>query len=183
MVARFVPFHCTCEAAMNPLPLMVRVKAADPAAAVAGAMEAIAGAGLLTLNVAVAEFPPPGAGFATLTEALPAVDRSVAVIAAVSWVDPIYVVVRLVPFHSTCELGTKPLPVMVSDNAPEPTLAEAGTIEASAGTGLAVTVNVAPDDVPPPPPALAALTTVTTSAPTLARSAARIAAFNCVALT
>jgi hypothetical protein len=89
VVMRFVPFHCTCDEAINPLPLMVRGKAAEPAAAVAGVMEAIAGVGLLTLNVAAAELPPPGVGFITVTEALPAVAKSAVVIAAVSWVDPI----------------------------------------------------------------------------------------------
>jgi hypothetical protein len=168
---------------MNPLPLTVSVKPVDPAVAVFGEMDASAGAGLLTLNVAAVELPPPGGGFITVTEAVPDAAKSVVVIAAVSCVDPTYVVARLLPFHCTCEAGTKPLPATVSDSAPDPTLANAGTIEAIAGAGLAVTVKVVPEDVPPPPPALAGFTTVTVSAPMLARSAAKIAAFNCVALT
>src|SRR5580658_6329928 len=36
VVTRFVPFHCTCEVAMNPLPFTVKVKAPELIAAAAG---------------------------------------------------------------------------------------------------------------------------------------------------
>ena len=93
------PFQCTCEPATNPLPLTVKVRSGDPPIAVAGVREAIAGVGLITLNVAVADVPPPGAEFTTVTAAVPAVAASVAVIAAVSCVRLENVVTRFVPFH------------------------------------------------------------------------------------
>ena len=49
------------------------------------------------------ELPPPGAGFAVVTFAVPAVATSAAVIDAVSCVELTYVVAALVPFHSIVE--------------------------------------------------------------------------------
>ena len=85
-MARFAPFHCTVEAATNPLPVTVSVNAPDPATVEAGEICAVAGAGLLMLNVAAVDVPPPGAGFTTVTAAVPALVRSEAVIATVSCV-------------------------------------------------------------------------------------------------
>ena len=73
-------------------PLTVSVRPAAPAAALAGASEDNAGAGLLdtgalvTVNVCWADVPPPGVGVSTLICAVPAACRSLARIAAESCV-------------------------------------------------------------------------------------------------
>lgn len=89
-------------------------------------------------------------------------------------------VARLAPFHCTVDAGTNPLPISVSVNAAEPTLVDAGRIEATVGAGLAVMANATPADIPPPG---AAFVTVTVAVPAAATSAAAIATVNCVALT
>ena len=57
-----------------------------PTAAVLGEIEVSVGAGLFTVNVLAADVPPPGVGVKTVTEAVPALAMSAAVICAVSWV-------------------------------------------------------------------------------------------------
>ena len=68
---------------MKPVPLTVNTWLAVPATTEAGDKLEIAGTGLLfglmTVNVAADEVPPPGAGFVTVTGTLPAVLRSPAV--------------------------------------------------------------------------------------------------------
>ena len=126
------------------LPLTVRVKAAPPGEADAGLRPMVAGTGLvpaLIVKVCAFELPPPGAGLNTVTEAVPADAMSAAVIAAVSWVEDTYVVVRLAPFHCTMEPLTKLLPLTVSVKAAPPAVADVGLRLVVAGTGLlAVTV-------------------------------------------
>lgn len=69
----------------KPLPVRVRVNAVPPTVAVAGPIEVRVGAvAALIVNDSVPDVPPPGAGFVTVTVAVPAVARSAAVIAAVS---------------------------------------------------------------------------------------------------
>lgn len=65
-------------------PLMVSVKAAPPAVALAGANDVIVGTGLLTVKFVAVDVPPPGAGLVTVTPKVPAVVISAAVIAAVT---------------------------------------------------------------------------------------------------
>ena len=74
---------------------MVSVSAADPTIALFCDKEAITGAGLLTVNNAADEVPPPGIGLETVTCAMPATARSAAVIEAWSWVALTYVVLTL----------------------------------------------------------------------------------------
>jgi hypothetical protein len=63
---------------------------------------------------------------------------SAAVIAAVNWVEEIYVVVRFEPFHCTTELDTKPVPLTVSVNAAPPATAVLGLRLVVVGTGLVI---------------------------------------------
>ena len=83
VVARTLPLKATEEAGMKPVPLTVNTWLTVPATTEAGDKLEIAGTGLLfglvTENIAEAEVPPPGAGFVTVTGALPAVPRSLAV--------------------------------------------------------------------------------------------------------
>ena len=73
----------TTDVDTKPVPFAVRVKPVPPAVALAGDSEIAAGAGLLIAKDWEPEVPPPGAGFDTVTLAVPAVATSAAVIAAV----------------------------------------------------------------------------------------------------
>lgn len=69
---------------MKPLPFTVSVNAAVPALTVFGDMEVATGCGLFTVNVIAFDVPPPGAGFVTVTEGVPAAATSPAKIVAVN---------------------------------------------------------------------------------------------------
>jgi len=128
------------------------------------------------------EVPPPGAGLAPVTAAVPAEAISAAEIAAVTPVVPINMVVRLLPFHSSAEHGTQPLPLTPSKKAGFPAVALDGVSEVGiivgAGSELgAANVKVEALEV------VVELETVTAADPWKAVSAAEIAAVSCVALT
>ena len=127
------------------------------------------------------EAPPPGAGFTTVTVAVPAVARSAAGMLALTCVALRTLVVRAVPFHCTAAPLTKFVPPTVSVNAGPPAAALLGVKLVSVGTGFgaAVIVNVSGPDAPPPG---AGFTTVTVAVPAVARSAAVMLALTCVAL-
>src|SRR6266446_5377322 len=93
--------------------------------------------------------PPPGAGFITVTVAVPAVAMSAAVMAACKLVLEAKVVVRALPFHCTVEEEMKPVPVTVSVNAAPPACALVGFSDVAVGTGFPM-VNVSALEVPPP---------------------------------
>ena len=85
VVARAVPFHCTCEVGMNPLPVTDKLSAVAPMAAEEGRIELTEGAGLAAIVKAMpVDVPPPGEGLITVTVAVPTVETSAAVIAAVN---------------------------------------------------------------------------------------------------
>jgi hypothetical protein len=154
----------------------VSVNPAPPAVAEVGLRLVVAGTGLLIVKVWALEVPPPGVPFTTVTEAVPAVAMSAAVIAAVTWVEETYVVVRFDPFQFTVEPETKPVPFTVSVNPAPPAVAEAGLRPVVVGTGLLI-VKVWALEVPPPG---AGFTTVTWAVPAVAMSAAVITAVNWV---
>jgi hypothetical protein len=85
-VVRFAPPHRTTDDAIKFDPFTVKVKAAPPAVAEVGLMLVVVGAGLLIAKICALDVPPPGAGLTTVTEAVPAVAMSAAVMAAVSCV-------------------------------------------------------------------------------------------------
>ena len=64
-MGRAVPFHCTAEFDSNPVPVIVIV-AGLPGTTYRGEIALMTGTGLFTSNVALAEVPPPGAGFCTV---------------------------------------------------------------------------------------------------------------------
>ena len=121
---------------MNPLPLTVSVNAAPPAVAAFGFKLVMEGEGLLIVKVNPFDVPPPGAGFVTVTVALPAVVRSPAGIVAVNCVALIKLVVRPLPFQNTCDVGTKFDPLTVSVKPLVPDVAEFGLRLVKAGTGF-----------------------------------------------
>jgi hypothetical protein len=154
------------------VPVTVRVNAASPTIAELGFSRVITGGGTLIENVKEPEVPPPGAGFETVTIAVPTEAMSATVISACRLVLETKVVARAVPFHWTAEDETKPVPVTVNVNAALPANAELGFRDMAVGIGLLM-VNVVPPEVPPPG---AALTTVTVAVPAVAMSAAVMAA-------
>ena len=95
----FVPFHCTTELEVKFDPPTVSVNAAPPVDALEGESEAIAGAGLFTVNELAAERPPPGAGTATCTGAMAASATFAAGTDAVICVELTTVLVSAVPFQ------------------------------------------------------------------------------------
>jgi len=71
------------------VPLTVRVNGRSPVVALDGDRVVVVGNGLLTVKLnAVADKPPPGAGFRTLTEMTWPLAMSAAGIFAVTWVPP-----------------------------------------------------------------------------------------------
>jgi uncharacterized membrane protein YedE/YeeE len=131
------------------------------------------------VKVTPAEVPPPGAGFVTVTDGVPAAAISPAVIAAVSCVELTNVVVRAAPLKLTTDAASKFVPLTVNVNAAPPAVALVGESVVIVGAGL-FTVKLTAAEVPPPG---AAFTTVTGNVPAVAISAAVIAAVTCVALT
>ena len=135
VVALVEPLNCTLAPFTKPAPLTVRVNAAEPAIAVAGDNEVTVGTVLLIVNDTAFDVPP-GAGFVTVTVAVPAVAISAAVIAAVSWVAFTNVVVLAAPLNFTTDADTNPVPFTVNVNAAPPAVALVGEIEVSVGAGL-----------------------------------------------
>src|SRR5438477_80722 len=179
VVVRAPAFQPTLAPTSNPVPVSVSVNPAPPAVALEGDSVVSVGPPALTGRLSAADVPPPGAAVVTVTLATPATARSVAGIAAVSWVALTKVVVRVAPFHLTVLPLTKPVPATVSVKAGPPTRALLGVRPVSVGAGL-FTVNVCAAEVPPPG---AGVTTVTCGVPAVARSEAGIAAVSWVALT
>src|SRR5213596_2653722 len=137
------------------------------------------GTALLTVNVSAPEVPPPGVGEKTVTDAVPAVAMSPAVIAACNWVLLTNVVTRAPLVHCTTDPLTKFVPFTVRVKAAAPAVALPGVSEPSVGTELLM-VNVSAPEVPPPG---VGENTVTDAVPAVAASLAGIAARNCVPLT
>jgi len=183
-VSRLLPFHCTSapEAKFAPMTVTPPVL---PAGNEEGLSQEIVGTGLPggpIANVRAPELPPPGAGFTTVSCAVPCAAMSVAGNIAATCVGLTRMVARSFPFHWMVELGTKPLPKTLSPNAPLPARAFAGARKDALGTALlaALAVNVTAFDAPPPG---AGLTTVTCAMPGTAISVARSIAISCVLLT
>ena len=126
----------------KPVPVRVSVNAAPLTVAMVGAIEVSAGPETaLIVKDRVADVPPPGAGFVTLTVAVPAVAISAAVIAAVSCVALAKVVVLAAPLNFTTDVDTNPVPFTVRVKAAPPAVALVGEREVSVGAGL-LTVKV-----------------------------------------
>jgi hypothetical protein len=139
-VVRALLFHSTVEPETKFVPVTVSENADPPAVAVEGESKVAVGTGLLMVKVRGFDVPPPGEGFATETETVPAVAMSLAEIAAVNCVPLTKVVVRALPFHPTVEPETKFVPVTVSVNAAPPSMALEGESEASVGAGFTVSI-------------------------------------------
>jgi len=146
-----LPFHCTTELDKKFEPFTVSVKAGPPTTVVAGERPPIAGVGLLMVKVELFELPPPGAGLTTVMGTFPPAAISLAEIWAVSTVELLKVVVRMLPFHCTVEDEMKLLPFTVSVNAAPPAVALLGEIEVIAGMGFGVGGGGFEEAEEPPP--------------------------------
>ena len=135
VIAGFDP-KFTVAPLTKPVPVRVIAKAVPPAVAVAGAIETRLSAAPLIVKGRAPEMPPPGAGFVTVTLAVPAVAMSAAVIPAVSWVALINVVALAAPLNFTIDVDTNPVPFTVKLNPAPPAVALVGEIEVSVGPGL-----------------------------------------------
>ena len=121
----------------KPVPVKVNVNAAPLTVAVAGAIEVSVGPETaLIVNDRLPDVPPAGAGFVTVTVAVPAVAMSAAVIAAVNFVVLTNVVVLAAPLNFTTDVDTKPVPFTVRVKAAPPAVALVGERDVSVGAGL-----------------------------------------------
>ena len=135
VVALPAPLKFTVAPDTNPTPLTVSVNAGEPAAALEGEIELSVGTGLLIANDTAFDVPL-GAGFVTVTVAVPAVAISATEIAAVSCVALTNVVVLAAPLNFTTDVDTKPVPFTVRVKAAPPAIALVGKREVSVGAGL-----------------------------------------------
>ena len=127
----------------------------------------IAGA-LAIVNVCALDVPPPGLGFTTVIDAVPAVATRGAGTVAVSCVEETKLVARGAPFQFTVEVETNLVPFTVKVKSAFPAAIQVGLIEVVVGTGLLI-VNGTEFDVPP---AGGGLTTVMDAVPPVATFAA-----------
>ena len=84
VVLRLEPLTWTTDPLTKFVPFSVRVNAGPPARVVLGEMLVSVGTGLLTTSESAAEAPPPGVGFTTVMERVPAEAMSLAGMAALS---------------------------------------------------------------------------------------------------
>jgi len=106
VVVKLVAPNLITEPETKFVPVTVRVNEALPAATHVGFIEVVVGAGLLIVNVAEFDVPPPGAGLTTVTEAVPPTATFAAGTIAVSLIEETNVVTRGEPFQLTVELET-----------------------------------------------------------------------------
>ena len=146
VVVRAEPFQFTTEPLTNPLPFTANVNPVDPTVTLLGVIEVSTGRGLgaVIVKTAAAEAPPPGAGFRTVTCAVPAAATSAAVTAACSCVVLTRVVVREEPFHCTVEPVKNPLPFTMSVKPGAPATAVEGETEEMTGAGFEANTLTAP---------------------------------------
>src|SRR5690349_7645915 len=117
VVGRSVPFQRISEPGTKLVPVTAKVKVCAPTGAQLGSRELIVGMGFVPLLMAkfsILDVPPPGAGLATVTDAVPADPIAAAGMAAVNCVELTNVVVGIVPPKLTIEVAIKLAPLMVS---------------------------------------------------------------------
>jgi hypothetical protein len=80
MVISAVPFHCTTELALKPVPVTAILVAGEPTMNASGVTERrLSVGGALMAMLAVFEVPPPGDALTTVSDRLPLTARSAAV--------------------------------------------------------------------------------------------------------
>jgi len=149
VVVREVPPQRTVEVETKFVPVTVKVNCGSPGVAQVGLIAVVVGTRLLMVNVTAFDVPPPGAGFTTVTDAVPALAIRAAGTVAVSCVALTNVVVSAVPFQFTVEPETNLVPFTVNVNCAPPAVAEVGLIEVIVGTGLLMVMTSVAVPVPP----------------------------------
>jgi hypothetical protein len=102
------------------------------------------------------DFPPPGAGVTTDTEPRPTAATNALGNAAVSFIELKKVVVSVVPFQTTLDVDTNPVPLTVSMTLVDPGFMLTGATMSTNGTGLLAAQRLA---------AKTALSAITETAP------------------
>jgi hypothetical protein len=133
------PFSVSALAPVRLVPVTVTLVPTRPWA---GAKLTSVGAGVVTVNVAGADVPPPGAGLVTVMPTVPAAATALAGTSAVSCVAETYVVATNAPLKLTTELFIKPVPFTVSVKALLPATAVLGVRLVIVGTRLSGGVTV-----------------------------------------
>jgi hypothetical protein len=102
------------------------------------------------VKISLFEVPPPGAGFDTVTEDVPAKAISEERMVAVSDELETNVVARKLPFHRTVDEAMKFVPFTVRVKSPPPATVDVGLKEVVVGTGFPIifsTVTVTGEEV------------------------------------
>jgi hypothetical protein len=146
VVASGAPFHCTTHPVGQLAPAMVSVKPGAPAVTEDGAIVAIAGGGIATMENGCTSDRPAPVESLTCTVAAPDVRSAAAGITAVSIVELTYVVASAVALKVITSLRVNPTPVHVRLTAGPPPGAVAGVTVKSTGD----TMNGAVLDVATP---------------------------------
>ena len=136
VVTSGVPLKSIVDDALKFVPVTVRTNDDPPAVVDVGEIVLVVGTGLLIVNVCAFEVPPPGAGFTTVIEAVPAAATSAAVMVVVSVVLETKVVVRGEPLKSAVDEASKFVPFMVMVKLVPPAVVEVGEIEVVVGIGF-----------------------------------------------
>jgi hypothetical protein len=136
VVTRGLPFTLTVDDATKFEPVIVMVKFVPPTVVEAGEIPAVTGMGFVIVKICAAEVPPPGAGFTTVIEAVPAAAMSAAGIMAVMDELEMKVVASGMPFQYTTEELTKFAPEIVRVKLLLPAAVEVGASAVVAETGL-----------------------------------------------
>ena len=103
----------------------------------------------LIVNVCALDVPPPGLGFTTVMDAVPAVATRDAGTVAVSCVEETKLVARGAPFQFTVEVETNLVPFTVKVKSALPAVVQVGLIEVVVGTGLLMVITSVAVPVPP----------------------------------
>jgi hypothetical protein len=143
-----VPFHFTVEPETKFVPVTLKVNCAPPAVAQVGLSELMVGTALI-VNVCALDVPPPGLGFTTVMDAVPAVATRDADTVAVSCVEETKLVARAAPFQFTVEVETNLVPFTVKVKSALPAVIQVGLIEVVVGTGLLMVITSVAVPVPP----------------------------------
>ena len=155
VVERAFPFHCKLAEETKFVPVTVSVKPALPATTAFGFSVLTVGTGLLIVNVNGVEVPPPGAGFDTVTAAVPAVATSAGVMFACKLVLETKVVARALPLHCTVEEEMKLDPVTVNVKAAPLAVVELGSKDPDVSDGVRLFAGGGGElEEPPPHPAI-----------------------------
>ena len=140
VVGRLVLFTLTIELETNPVPVTFTVVEVCPTFAAEGETPETLGDGLLIVNVADAE-PPPGGGLVTVTCIEAAFEVSELESETVICVALTNVELWAAGPSCTVEEDRNPVPLIVSEVAPEPAVTDDGDNPVTCGTGLGVGVG------------------------------------------